>query len=206
MRKEVNRTFEKRNRVKSESLQKSMFNPETRDRISQEFIKALPAESQALYENGLRESLEIWSRHLQANLARKLSELGRLSIFARDRRYLNMAMRWKENVLSLTGDKEEFVCSLYDFLEDVKEWTAILQSKISTLRQTVKKGILAISRWVQTTLSSSRARSRRSPVRSAAKSSGDGNAGEDSDGSDPEPPKLKYHPLAALSLEGRRAA
>lgn len=48
-------------------------------------------------------------------------------------------------------------------------------------------------------------RSRRSPVRSAAKSGDDG-GGEDSDGSDPEPPKLKYHPLAALSLEGRRAA
>jgi|GEM_PF-3016847 len=54
---------------------------------------------------------------------------------------------------------------------------------------------------------STRARARRSPVRSAAKSSGDGNAGEDSDGgSDPEPPKLKHHLLAALSLEGRRAA
>ncbi|NCC85963.1 MAG: hypothetical protein EOM03_17895 [Clostridia bacterium] len=34
----------------------------------------------------------------------------------------------------------------------------------------------------------------------------DDGGGEDSDGSDPEPPRLKYHPLAALSLEGRRAA
>lgn len=56
-------------------------------------------------------------------------------------------------------------------------------------------------------VTSSRSRARRSPVRSAAKSSGDGNAGEDSDGSDPEPPRLKHRPLAALfSLEGRRAA
>lgn len=45
---------------------------------------------------------------------------------------------------------------------------------------------------------SSRSRSRRSPVRSASKSGDDG-GGEDSDGSDPEPPKLKLHPLAALS-------
>lgn len=55
-------------------------------------------------------------------------------------------------------------------------------------------------------LSSSRSRSRRSPVRSASKSGDDG-GGEDSDGSDPEPPRLKHRPLAALfSLEGRRAA
>ena len=46
-------------------------------------------------------------------------------------------------------------------------------------------------------------RSRRSPVRSASKSGDDG-GGEEED-SDPEPPKLKYHPLAALS-ERRRAA
>ncbi|NCC58827.1 MAG: hypothetical protein EOM17_14560 [Synergistales bacterium] len=64
---------------------------------------------------------------------------------------------------------------------------------------------LCFSRFIMTSRTSSRARSRRSPVRSASKSGDDG-GGEDSDGSDPEPPRLKYHPLAALSLEGRRAA
>ena len=65
---------------------------------------------------------------------------------------------------------------------------------------------LAFSRVTRAIKTSSRSRARRSPVRSASKSGDDG-GGEDSDGSDPEPPRLKHRPLAALfSLEGRRAA
>jgi hypothetical protein len=191
-RKEVNRTARKRYQRKWEDNCRSCFDPRTRE-ISiagKRIPKARFEKFEPEYQKSLRDMPRVfaaWLKRLDANYAEKLSELGRLSFFAKNTTYLKRAKAEKSSLFELhKKNGEELVCGLYKLLQNMGEWITVLQSKISILRQNLKKNIVIVIRSIQG--NAPRARARRSPARSAAKSGGDGGSGEDGDSDQGEPP------------------
>ena len=151
-------------------------------------------------------ALDLWEEYSDKALPRSLSELEGLSkAVLKNKGYYTFALAQYRKIMQINrfSDVEEFIYQAKNLLDDMQTWINELKSKI----QTEKNGLLEspvflISRSFLAAPRTS-SRSRRSPVRSAAKSSGDGNAGEDSDGgSDPEPPRPLIYTHRLILLRG----
>lgn len=138
------------------------------------------------YEN----SLDAWGKYLRDEVPRAISELKELSSRVMDERGRHAhALKRLEGIKKQGYEyyEVEYIQQAKDLLDDMRTWTNELKAKIRTEIKTLESGAVFLVSRSFLAAPCSRSRSRRSPVRSAAKAGDDG-GGDDPDGPG-EPPK-----------------
>lgn len=132
-------------------------------------------------------SLSLWEEQVYQEFYRSLTELKQLSVAVMDENRRHVFAEDHYNEIAKNKNVEEFLHQAKDLLDDMRTWTNELKAKIRTEIKTLDSGaVFLVSRSFLAAPRTS-SRSRRSPVRSAAKAGDDG-GGDDPDGPG-EPPR-----------------
>ncbi len=130
------------------------------------------------------ESFIIWAPKIQERFFSLLRRINSLSFSAGYEKEISLIDSWYYEISHSATSEGVFAIGM-------QKLCSKMTSVISRLENQVYKAVAKTSKFVFNSLrnlSSSRSRSHRSPVRSAAKSGGDGNSGDDGDSDQGEPP------------------
>jgi hypothetical protein len=153
-------------------------------------------------------AIELWKDYLHDAVSRSLSELKELSGAVMDEkgRYAQ-AWSWYTEISHgyHYGEEVEFIHDLKDLLDDMQKWINELKAKARIEIKTLEGGaVFLVSRSFLAAPRSS-SRSRRSPIRSAAKKGGDDGGGDgDSDQGEPPRPSHKGRIILPAPIQARQ--